>query len=124
MGSASREHKVKKGKGSFRRRTKHQKKKLVGQPLSHPLCYTVRMMIKEDKRQATYELWFLGDVFNSRVKTRESFDALLEEAHECLQHAVEAKLVVGGVEIVEVSPDGKIVESVWSMNVDEFEKKN
>ena len=92
--------------------------------MSHPLCYTVRMMIKEDKRQATYELWFLGDVFNSRVKARESFDALLEEAHECLQHAVEAKLVVGGVEIVEVSPDGKIVESVWSMNVDEFEKKN
>ena len=26
MGSASREHKVKKGKGSFRRRKKHQKK--------------------------------------------------------------------------------------------------
>ena len=92
--------------------------------MSHPLCYTVCMMIKEDKRQATYELWFLGDVFNSRVKCRKSFDALLEEAHECLQHAVDAKLVVGGVEIVEVSPDGKIVESVWSTNVDEFEKVN
>tara|TARA_R100001244_G_scaffold49280_1_gene43639 strand:+ start:354 stop:485 length:132 start_codon:yes stop_codon:yes gene_type:complete len=26
MGSASREHRVKKGKGSFRRRSKHQKK--------------------------------------------------------------------------------------------------
>jgi stalled ribosome alternative rescue factor ArfA len=26
MGSASREHKVKKGKGSFRRRAKHQKR--------------------------------------------------------------------------------------------------
>jgi len=26
MGSAAREHKVKKGKGSFRRRKKHQKK--------------------------------------------------------------------------------------------------
>ena len=92
--------------------------------MSYPLCYTVRMMIKEDKRQATYELWFLGDVFSSRVKTRESFDVLLEEAHECLQHAVDAKLVVGGVEIIEVSPDGKIIESVWSMNVDEFEKDN
>ena len=92
--------------------------------MSHPLCYTVCMMIKEDKRQATYELWFLGDVFNSRVKCRKSFDALLEEAHECLQHAVDAKLVVGGVEFVEVSPDGKIVESVWSTNVDEFEKVN
>ena len=77
-----------------------------------------------EKQKATYELWFLGDVFNSRVKCRESFDALLEEAHECLRHAVDAKLVVGGVEIVEVSPDGKIVESVWSTNVDEFEKVN
>ena len=77
-----------------------------------------------EKQKATYELWFLGDVFNSRVKCRESFDALLEEAHECLRHAVDAKLVVGGVEIVEVSPDGKIVESVWSTNVDEFEKLN
>ena len=81
-------------------------------------------MIKEDKRQATYELWFLGDVFNSRVKGRDSFDALLEEAHEGLQHAVEAKLMVGGVEIIEVSPDGRVLESVWSMNVDEFEKVN
>ena len=77
-----------------------------------------------EKQKATYELWFLGDVFNSRVKCRESFDALLEEAHECLRHAVDAKLVVGGVEIVEVSSDGKIVESVWSTNVDEFEKVN
>jgi hypothetical protein len=51
-----------------------------------------------------------------------SFDALLEEAHECLRHAVDAKLVVGGVEIIEVSPDGRVVDSVWSMNVDEFEK--
>ena len=92
--------------------------------MSYPLWYTTSMMIKEDKRQATYELWFLGDVFNSRVKCRKSFDGLLEEAHECLQHAVDAKLMVGGVEIIEVSPDGKVIESVWSMNVDEFEKVN
>ncbi len=92
--------------------------------MSHPLWYTERMMIKEDNKQATYELWFLGDVFNSRVKCRKSFDGLLEEAHECLQHAVDAKLMVGGVEIIEVSPDGKVIESVWSMNVDEFEKVN
>jgi hypothetical protein len=82
------------------------------------------MTMKEDNRQATYELWFLGDVFNSRVKGRKSFDALLKEAHECLRHAVDAKLVVGGVEIIEVSPDGRIVDSVWSMNVDEFVKEN
>ena len=82
------------------------------------------MRVKEDNKQATYELWFLGDVFNSRVKCRSSFDDLLKEAHECLQHAVDAKLVVGGVEIIEVSPDGRVVDSVWSMNVDEFEKVN
>ncbi len=92
--------------------------------MSHPLWYTERMMIKEDNKQATYELWFLGDVFNSRVKCRKSFDALLEEAHECLQHAVDAKLLVGGVEIIEVSPDGRVIDSVWSMNVDEFVKVN
>jgi hypothetical protein len=92
--------------------------------MSYPPWYTIRMMINKDKRQATYELWFLGDVFNSRVKCRKSFDALLEEAHECLQHAVDAKCLVGGVEIIEVSPDGRVVDSVWSMNVDEFEKVN
>ena len=81
-------------------------------------------MIKEDNRQATYELWFLGDVFNSRVKCRKSLTSLFIEAHECLQHAVDAKLMVGGVEIIEVDPTGRIVESVWSMNVDEFEKIN
>ena len=77
----------------------------------------------KDNTRAHYELWFLGDVFNSRVKGRESFNALLKEAHECLQHAVDAKLMVGGVEIIEVSPDGRVVDSVWSMNVDEFEKE-
>ena len=92
--------------------------------MSYPLWYTTSMMIKEDKRQATYELWFLGDVFNSRVKCRKSFDGLLEEAHECLQHAVDAKCLVGGVEIIEVSPYGKVIAAVWSMNVDEFEKVN
>ena len=69
-----------------------------------------------------YELWFLGDMFNSRVKNRRSFDALLKEAHECLQHAVDANIIVGGVEIIEVDSDGKVLESVWSMNVDEFKK--
>ena len=31
MGSAPREHKVKKGKGSFRRRKKHQAEKMLGE---------------------------------------------------------------------------------------------
>ena len=90
--------------------------------MSYPLCYTVCMMIKEDKRQATYQLWFLGDLHKSGVKGRETFDRFLVEAGSLLQIASEEKILVGGVEIVEVSPDGKIVESVWSMNVDEFEK--
>ena len=92
--------------------------------MSYPLCYTVCMMIKEDKRQATYELWYLGDFHGSGVKGRETFDSFLVEAGSLLQIASEEKIGVGGVEIVEVSPDGKIVESVWSMNVDEFEKVN
>ena len=91
--------------------------------MSNPLCYTVRMMIKEDKRQATYELWYLGDFHESGVKGRETFNRFLVEAGSLLQIASEERIGWwGGVEIVEVSPDGKIVESVWSMNVDEFEK--
>ena len=83
------------------------------------------MMIKEDKRQATYELWFLGDFHESGVKGRETFDSFLVKAGSLLQIASEERVGWwGGVEIVEVSPDGKIVESVWSMNVDEFEKLN
>jgi hypothetical protein len=79
-------------------------------------------MIKEDKRQATYELWFLGDFYESGVKGRETLNSLLIEAGSLLRIAIEEKLIVGGIEIVEVSPDGNIVESVVSMNVDEFEK--
>ena len=90
--------------------------------MSNPLWYTTSMMIKEDKRQATYELWYLGDFYESGVKGRETFDRFLVEAGSLLQIASEEKILVGGVEIAEVSPDGKIVESVWSMNVDEFEK--
>ena len=83
------------------------------------------MMIKEDNKQATYELWFLGDFHESGVKGRETFNSFLVEAGSLLQIASEEKIGWwGSVEIVEVSPDGKIVESVWSMNVDEFEKLN
>ena len=92
--------------------------------MSHLLWYTMRMMIKEDKRQATYELWFLGDFHESGVKGRETFDSFLVKAGSLLQICRDEKISVGGVEIVEVSPDGRIVDSVWSMNVDEFEKVN
>ena len=91
--------------------------------MSYPLCYTVCMMIKEDNKRAAYELWFLGDIHDRGLKGRETFDRFLVQAGSLLQIASEERIGWwGGVEIVEVSPDGKIVESVWSMNVDEFEK--
>jgi hypothetical protein len=72
------------------------------------------------KEKDTYELWFLGDHYNSRVKSRESFDKLLIEAGELMRCGREAGLTVGGVEICRVSavpeslhPD---VETVWDFN--------
>ena len=83
--------------------------------MSHPLCYTVRMMIKEDMKP-TYELWYLGDRCNSRVKCRESFNALLIDAGELMYHGRKAGLTVGGIEICCVSADGKDIETVWDYN--------
>jgi hypothetical protein len=80
------------------------------------------MKIMKEKQQATYELWFLGDVYESGVKTRETFNRFLVEAGSLLRIAIDEKILVGGVEIVEVSPDSRDMDSVWSMNVDEFEK--
>ena len=82
------------------------------------------MRVKEDNKQATYELWFLGDIYESGVKNRETFDRFLVEAGSLLRIAIDEKIPVGGVEIVEVSPDSRDMDSVWSMNVDEFEKVN
>ena len=90
--------------------------------MSNPLCYTVCMMIKEDNKRAAYELWFLGDIHDRGLKGRETFDRFLVQAGSLLQICRDEKISVGGVEIVEVDMDGKILESVWSMNVDEFEK--
>ena len=84
--------------------------------MSHPLCYTVRMMIKEDNKRPTYELWFLGDVFNSRVKCRESLNELLVEAGELIATGRQEGFTVGGVEIICVSADGKDIETVWDFN--------
>ena len=91
--------------------------------MSNPLWYTTSMMIKEDKRQATYELWYLGDFHESGVKGRETFDRFLVEAGSLLQICRDEKISVGGVEITEVNSLG-FRNSVWSMNVDEFEKLN
>ncbi|MAF43307.1 MAG: hypothetical protein CMI54_03930 [Parcubacteria group bacterium] len=74
------------------------------------------MRVKEDNRQATYELWYLGDVFDSRVKSRESYNELLIDAFELMRCGREAGLTVGGIEIFCVSADGKDIETVWSYN--------
>ena len=92
--------------------------------MSHPPCYTAHMMIKEDKRQATYELWYLGDFYESGVKSRETYDEFLGYAADLLQLSIDEKLMLASVEIVEVDYSGRIVDSVWSMNSDEFEKVN
>ena len=72
-----------------------------------------------EKQKATYELWFLGDVFNSRVKCRESLNELLIEAKELIDTGREEGIGVGGVEIICVSANGKDIETVWHFNLAE-----
>tara|TARA_R110002020_G_scaffold101122_1_gene238539 strand:- start:180 stop:425 length:246 start_codon:yes stop_codon:yes gene_type:complete len=81
------------------------------------------MMIKEDKRQATYELWFLGDVLNSRVKCRDSFNELLAEAKELIALGRAEGLTVGGVEIICVSADSTECKTVWDFNLAEKDNR-
>ena len=90
--------------------------------MSHLVCYTIRMMIKEDNKRTAYELWFLGDIHDRGVKSRETFNRFLLEAGSLLRIAIDENILVGGVEIVEVNPDSRDMDSVWSMNVDEFKK--
>ncbi len=92
--------------------------------MSHLVCYTIRMMIKEDNRQATYELWFLGDFCESGVKCRGTFNSLLREAMDLMKDASEAGLNFGGVEITCVSADGKDVETVFASRMENFKKVN
>ena len=73
------------------------------------------MMIEEDNKP-TYELWYLGDVFNSRVKCRETLDVMLIEAGELIAYGHAAGLTVGGIEICCVSADGNDIETVWDFN--------
>jgi len=79
---------------------------------------------EKNNKQTTLELWYLGDVYESGVKNRETFNRFLVQAGSLLQICIEENILVGGVEIIEVSPDSRIVDSIWSMNVDEFEKVN
>ena len=93
--------------------------------MSHLVCYTIRMMIKEDNKRTAYELWFLGDVHDRGVKNRETFTAFLVTAGALMQQGIDAGLQVGGVEITEVNTStDRVIDSVWSMNIDEFKKVN
>ena len=47
--------------------------------MSYPVWYTVRMMIKEDKRP-TYTLWNGVQLINTYPHTREGMDAAMERA--------------------------------------------
>ena len=49
--------------------------------MSHPLCYTIRMMIKEDKRP-TYTLWNGVQLIKTYPHTREGMDAAMLRASE------------------------------------------
>ena len=72
-------------------------------------------MIETDNKP-TYELWYLGDMCNSRVVCRESFNTMLIDAAELMRCGREAGLTVGGIEICCVSADGNDVETVWEYN--------
>ena len=74
------------------------------------------MMIETDNKR-TYELWYLGDMCNSRVVSRDSFNTMLIDAAELMRCGREAGLSVGGIEICCVSADGCDVETVWSHNL-------
>ena len=73
------------------------------------------MMIKEDNKR-TYELWYLGDMCNSLVVSRKSFNKMLIDAGELMRCGREAGLTSGGIEICCVSADGTEKETVWEYN--------
>ena len=69
-----------------------------------------------------YELWFLGDHFKSGTKNESTFQRFLKEAHELLKTCIDEGIQIGGVEICEVREDGRVIDSLWSMNVCEIKK--
>jgi len=77
----------------------------------------------KDNDKPTYELWYLGDMCNSLVKCRESFNKMLIDAAELAYHGRKAGLTSGGIEICCVSADGTEKETVWSHNHADDKKK-
>jgi|TARA_B110001454_G_C12698814_1_gene425676 hypothetical protein len=73
------------------------------------------MIIETDmKEKDTYELWYLGDNFDSRIKCRESLNELLKQANELIAEGRLEGLTVGGIEIAHRS--GNELETVWDFN--------
>tara|TARA_Y100000310_G_scaffold96287_1_gene94049 strand:- start:184 stop:423 length:240 start_codon:yes stop_codon:yes gene_type:complete len=73
------------------------------------------MIIETDmKEKDTYELWYLGDNFDSRIKCRESLNELLKQANELIAEGRFEGLTVGGIEIAHRSGDE--LETVWDFN--------
>jgi hypothetical protein len=72
--------------------------------------------------KSAYELWYLGDIYDRGVKNRETFNSFLIEAGSLMRLGLQAGLQIGGVEIAEVDASGRVIDSVWSMNIDEFKK--
>ena len=94
--------------------------------MSHLVWYTYSMIIETDMKEnnkPTYELWYLGDVCNSLVKCRTSFNTMLIDAAELMRCGREAGLTVGGIEICCVSADGTEKETVWHHNHADDKKK-
>ena len=81
------------------------------------------MMIMKDNDKPTYELWYLGDMCNSLVKCRKSFNRMLIDGYELMRCGREAGLTSGGIEICCVSADGTEKETVWSHNHADDKKK-
>jgi hypothetical protein len=89
--------------------------------MSHPLWYTVRMIMKDN--EYTYELWFLGDMVGEpQTKSRATLNTLLQEGIQMLTDAASVGGAVGEAEIV--CSDGVWDETVWSMSLNEFKKSN
>ena len=83
--------------------------------MSHPVCYNRLMIIETDmKEKDTYELWYLGDNFDSRIKCRESLNELVKQANELIVEGRFEGLTVGGIEIAHRSGDE--LETLWDFN--------
>ena len=77
-------------------------------------------------KKHTYELWFLGDMVGEpQPKNRATLNALLQEGIQMLTDAASVGGVVGEAEIVHRWDVGPLDnnETVWSMSLDEFKKK-